>query len=120
MRFRLVAYLPFVPLLISACDGPINVDRCFIRLALVEPDPVVLRSGEAIVLHADLTTSRDCLPPDATPSNLRWSVEDTTIAAVDSVSGRLIARQQGGTEVMLLTARTRTPLTSVWVRVNAP
>lgn len=119
MRVRLVAYLPFA-LLLCACESQANVDRCFIRLAVVQPDPVVLRSGEEVVLHAVLTSSRECLPPDATPTTLRWSTADPTIASVDSLTGRLTAHQQGGTEVLVRTARTRTPLTSAGVLVNAP
>ena len=120
MRIKVAGYLPFA-FLVCACEsGMTTVDRCFIRLAVIEPDPVVLQSGEEVVLHAALTASPECLPPDATPSTLRWSAENTTIASVDSLTGRVTAGQQCATQVLLRTAKTRTQLTSVEVRVNAP
>ena len=120
MRVSVVVYSAFT-LLLGACEsGPVNVDRCFIRLAVIEPDPAVLRTGESVVLQATLAASRECLPPDATPASLRWSAANPAIAAVDSLTGQVTALQQGATEVLLGTARTRTPLTSGGVRVNAP
>jgi hypothetical protein len=121
MRVSLAACLPFA-FLVCACGESefTTVDRCFIRLAVIEPDPAVLHRGEEVVLHAALTASPECLPPDATPSTLRWFAENPMIASVDSLTGRVTARQAGATQVLLRTARTRTQLTSAEVRVSAP
>lgn len=118
MRVSAAACLP-VAFLVCACGDGLNVDQCFIRLAVIEPDPAVLGIGEEVALHATLAAARECLPPDATPSALRWFAENPMIASVDSLTGRVTARQPGATQVLLRTARTRTQLTSSEVRVSA-
>lgn len=118
MRVSAAACLP-VAFLVCACGDGLNVDQCFIRLAVIEPDPAVLGIGEEVALHATLAAARECLPPDATPSTLRWFAENPMIASVDSLTGRVTARQPGATQVLLRTARTRTQLTSSEVRVSA-
>ncbi|MFN2569898.1 MAG: Ig domain-containing protein [Candidatus Dormibacteria bacterium] len=107
-------------MMLGACDGPVNVDRCFIRLAVVSPDPATVHVGEVITLHAQLSASSLCLPTDAQPANLRWSSADPSIATVDAVSGQVQGIKAGATQISLTTAKTLTLLTTSEVQVISP
>jgi hypothetical protein len=97
---------------------PINPDQCFIRLAVISPDPARLRVGEGLTLEAVVTNAPACLPPDA--RSLRWTSADPATAMVDSLSGHVRAVRPGVTEITLTTAVTHTPLALSSVDVSAP
>jgi hypothetical protein len=101
-------------------SNPTNPDECNIRLAIVSPDPAVLAVGDAVTLQAELTEVTGCLPADARAGQLRWTTDDTMIATVDSLTGRLTAVQVGTATVSLLGAVTRTSLAHVAVQVLSP
>jgi hypothetical protein len=99
-------------LMVSAACGsgsePINPDQCFIRLAVISPDPARLLVGESVTLEAKLTDAPACLPSDA--GSLRWTSADPMTATVDALSGPVTAVRPGTTEITLTTAITHTPL----------
>jgi Big-like domain-containing protein len=97
---------------------PINPDQCFIRLAVISPDPARLRVGEGVTLEAVVTDAPACLPPDA--GSLRWTSTDPATATVDALSGHVSAVRPGITEITLTTAVTHTPLALSSVDVSAP
>jgi Big-like domain-containing protein len=107
-------------LMVSAGCGsePTNPDRCFIRLAVISPDPARLRVGEGVTLEAQVTDAPACLPSDV--GSLRWTSADSTIASVDALSGHVSAIRPGTTEITLTTAVTHTPLALSSVDVSGP
>jgi Bacterial Ig-like domain (group 2) len=107
-----------VPALAGCGEVPVNPDRCNIRLAVVSPDPATLTVGQEVTLVAQLTASADCLPGDAKTGNLRWSTQNSSVATIDPVSGRLKALGPGATEVSLMTATTQRLLTTSVVQVG--
>ena len=105
-------------LLVAACGGePLNPDHCNIRLATISPDPATLEVGQAVTLEAQLATS-SCLPADARPGQLRWRSDDPLVAAIDALTGRVMAVGPGTAQVTLLTASTQTLLTQSSVLVQ--
>ncbi len=100
--------LAALPVLAACGEAPVNPDRCNIQLALVSPDPATLSVGQEVTLEAQLTAPKDCLPGDAKSGNLRWSIGNSEVAAIDAVSGHLRALGPGATEVSLKTATTQT------------
>jgi Bacterial Ig-like domain (group 2) len=103
----------------AGCESePINPDQCFIRLAVISPDPARLRVGEGVTLEAQVTDAPACLPSDA--GSLRWTSVDTTTATVDALTGHVRAVRAGTTEIRLTTAVTHTPLALSSVDVSAP
>jgi Bacterial Ig-like domain (group 2) len=107
-------------LMVSAGCGsePTNPDRCFIRLAVINPDPARLRVGDGVTLEAQVTDAPACLPSDA--RSLRWTSADPMIATVDALSGHVSAVRPGTTEITLTTAVTHTFLTMSSVDVSGP
>jgi Big-like domain-containing protein len=107
-------------LMVSAGCGsePTNPDQCFIRLAVISPDPARLRVGEGVTLAAQVTNASACLPWDV--GSLRWTSADPTTATVDALSGRVSAVRPGTTEITLTTAVTHTPLALSSVDVSGP
>jgi hypothetical protein len=106
-------------LLLAACSGePLVPDRCNIRLATIMPDPATLEVGQTVTLEAQLADSPDCLPSDAKPANLRWTSDNPSVAAIDSLSGRLTATGAGAAQVSLFTSVTHTLLTQSSVKVT--
>jgi|SRR3954451_472327 hypothetical protein len=107
-------------LLLSAGCGsePLRPDECFIRLAVISPDPARLRVGEGLTLAAEVTDAPACLPSDA--QSLRWTSSDPTTATVDPLTGRVSALGPGTTEIKLTTAVTHTPLAVSSVDVSGP
>lgn len=102
---------------LAACESPFLPDRCNIRLAVVRPDPATLTVGQEVTLEAELAAARDCLPADAKAGSLRWTSENSGVATVDPVSGRVKALSAGTTQVSLNTAMTHTFLTTSVVQV---
>jgi hypothetical protein len=105
-----------LPVLAGCADSPVMPDRCNIRLAVISPDPATLTVGQELTLEAQLTASASCLPADADAGNLRWASE-TTVAAVDSVSGHVKALRAGTTQVSLKTVTTHVVLATSVVEV---
>jgi hypothetical protein len=107
-------------LMVSAGCGsePLNPDQCFIRLAVISPDPARLRAGEGVTLEAVVTDAPACLPSDA--HSLRWTSADPTTATVDALTGHVNALGPGTTEITLTTAVTHTPLAVSSVDVSGP
>ena len=104
--------------LIAGCEqGPVNPDRCNIRLAVVTPDPATLMVGQEVTLEPHLAAARDCLPADARPGSLRWASDDAGIAKADPVTGRVTAVSSGTTMISLTTAQTHTLLTTSTIQV---
>jgi hypothetical protein len=107
-------------LMLSAGCGsePTNPDQCFIRLAVISPDPARLRVGEGVTLEAQVTDAPACLPSDA--GSLRWISADPATATVDALSGRVSEARPGTTEITLATAVTHTFLALSSVEVSGP
>jgi hypothetical protein len=97
---------------------PINPDQCFLRLAVISPDPARLRVGEDVTLEAVVTDAPACLPSDV--GSLRWTSADPGTATVDALSGHVSAVRPGATEITLTTAVTHTPLAQSSVDVSGP
>jgi hypothetical protein len=94
--------------MVSAGCGsePTKPDHCFIRLAVISPDPARLRVGEGVTLEAIVTNAPACLPSDA--ESLRWTSADPATATVDALGGHVNAVRTGTTEIALTTAVTHT------------
>jgi len=107
-------------LMVSAGCGsePTNPDQCFIRLAVISPDPAGLRVGESVRLEAQVTDAPACLPSDV--GSLRWISTDPATATVDALSGHVSAVRPGITEITLTTAVTHTTLALSSVDVSGP
>jgi len=72
----------------SGCGYLVNV-------ALLQPFGPRLNIGDTLTMHASFAgVVSECLPPDTTAAGLRWS-EETGIAAIDSMTGHLIALRPG-------------------------
>jgi hypothetical protein len=97
---------------------PTNPDQCFIRLAVISPDPARLRVGEGVTLEAQVTDAPACLPSDA--GSLRWISADPATATVDARSGHVSAVRPGTTEITLTTAVTHTFMSLSAIEVSGP
>jgi hypothetical protein len=97
---------------------PTNPDQCFIRLAVISPDPARLRAGEGVTLEAQVTVAPACLPSDA--GSLRWISADPATATVDASSGHVSAVRPGTTEITLTTAVTHTFMALSSIEVSGP
>jgi hypothetical protein len=102
-----------------ACGaGPLNPDRCNIRLAAISPDPATLTLGQVVSLQAQLTEASTCLPPDAQAVKLRWRSDNPDVASIDPVTGRVTAVGAGSAWITLFTVDTHTLLTQSSVVVE--
>jgi hypothetical protein len=110
--------LAALPIIAGCEQGPVNPDRCNIRLAIVTPDPATLAVGQEVTLDPQLTSARDCLPADARPGSLRWASDDPAVATINPVSGRVTAVSAGTTGISLTTATTHTLLTTSTIQVT--
>jgi hypothetical protein len=97
---------------------PTNPDQCFIRLAVISPDPARLRVGEGATLEAQVTDAPACLPADA--GSLRWTSADPATATVDALGGHVSAVRPGTTEITLTTAVTHTFMALSSIEVSGP
>jgi uncharacterized protein YjdB len=103
--------------MLAGCEGPMRFDQCFIRLAVVTPDPATLMVEQEVTLEAHITPASGCLPSDAKPGSLRWASENPGIATIDPTSGRVKAVSPGTAQVSLTTATTHTLLTTSTIHV---
>jgi len=78
-----------VALLLVGCDVGtiIVVDSCAGVAVLVAPHGAVVRVGDTITLDANFG-SPECVPAGLTTEEWRWSSSNTSIARIDSLSGR--------------------------------
>lgn len=89
-------------LLLACCSTETN-DRCLIDLATIA-GPTDLGVGDTATFHASLGPA-DCLPPDVTPPDWRWSSLDTLVATIDSLSGLARGVSPGTTTIQVVHAR---------------
>lgn len=101
---------------LGACGGSTGVpfvgDPCTLRrpYAIVSPDSAAVAVGDTVSFHAVLGPDQTCAPPNLTPARFRWSVLDTMVAHVDSLTGLLLAKAPGSTYLFIVASQTGTEL----------
>jgi hypothetical protein len=102
---RSVACALLVAAAAAACRSSeiIRTDRCFILVAAVEPEVLVLQIGDTMTLRAAFfpNVSPDCLPRDTTAAGLRWVSTEPAALTIDSVTGQLIGRRPGWSQIIV-------------------
>lgn len=87
----------------AACGSSIPVDQCFILVAQIVPDGLVLQIGDTVTVHAAFVPGVSaCFPADTTPAGLRWISSDTGVIGIDPVAGRLTAKRPGWTGISVV------------------
>lgn len=100
---------------VPSCGDPCTVQRPY---AIVSPDSAAVAVGDTVSFHAALAPDQTCGPPGLTVARFRWSVLDTAVAHVDSLSGVFLGKAPGGTYLFVVDAQTGTDLSFVKVSVH--
>jgi uncharacterized protein YjdB len=107
---------------LAACSTSVSTspDGCFVLVVSVSPPTTSVAVGQTVQLTASYNQVSSSCIPNVPASALHWQVDDTTIAIVDSTSGRVTGRAPGRTGVSVHAPDSTRVLGVGEVRVTGP
>ena len=111
-----------VVVLLPACSTAVSTspDGCFVLVASISPPTTSVTVGQTVQLTASYNQVSSSCVPNIPASALRWQVDDTTIATVDSTAGLVTGRAPGRTGVSVHAPDSTRVLGTGEVRVTGP
>jgi hypothetical protein len=100
-------YISACALVLVACSNSTVIDdSCFLDVAPITARSNVVAVGDTVTFDADLGPA-DCLPPQLTLEEWRWSSTDTLIARIDSLTGLAVGMSTGEIWILVEHAQAR-------------